>query len=220
MKRITWLGLFLSLAASPLLGLLLGQARAGGGETPIAATLLTDWGLALALLALVRWGERLPPASIGWQRPTWQDVGWGTLGFLIGALLFACTAPLLQAVGLGNTNAGIARLAQSSPATRLLIVVTAAVTEEILFRGYPIERLTTLTGRLPLAAVLTWALFTLLHLPFWGWGGALQIGLWSGIVVWLYARRRRLFACIWMHLLNDAYAFLLLPALLPTYLPR
>ncbi len=218
MNRRTWIGLFLALGASPLLGWLLGGARQAGGTAPLVSMLIGDWALALALLAWVRWGERLPLTSIGLRRLRWSDLTWSVGGFLIGVVTFMISTPLVAALGLESTAVGIQRLAQAPLGLRWVIVLTAGITEEILFRGYPIERLSALTGRLSLAAVLTWAVFTLLHLPFWGLGGALQIGLWSVVIVWLYVRRHSLGACMGMHILNDAYAFILLPMWLPQYL--
>lgn len=217
-RPATLVGLALALGGAPLLGLLLRAAR----PTPQAAgrftqTVVGDWALALALVALVLFWERLPLASIGFRRPAWRDLAWGVLGFLLGALAFAFTTPLVQALRLGDTGSGIARLAGLSIPFRVVIVLTAGITEEVLFRGYPIERLAAWTGRLGLSAALAYAVFVLLHLPFWGLGGTIQIGLWSVIVTWLYVRRRNLWPCILMHVLNDAYAFILLPTLFPSF---
>ncbi|MEM4290456.1 MAG: CPBP family intramembrane glutamic endopeptidase, partial [Nitrososphaerota archaeon] len=88
-------------------------------------------------------------------------------------------------------------------ALRIAVVITAGITEEILFRGYPIERLNSLTGRLGLSALIAYVVFVLPHIPFWGLGGTIQIGVWS-IVTILYIKRRNLPACILMHILNDA----------------
>lgn len=120
---------------------------------------------------------------------------------------------------MSSTSPGITQLAQTPIALRIAIVITAGITEEILFRGYPIERLTSMTGRVVLGAGIAYLVFVLLHIPFWGWGGTIQIGIWSLIVTALYVWRRDLPACMVMHLLNDAYAFILLPELFAQYLP-
>lgn len=46
-------------------------------------------------------------------------------------------------------------------------VVTAAVTEEVLFRGYAIERLEALTGRRWLAGTISLVFFVSVHLAAW-----------------------------------------------------
>jgi membrane protease YdiL (CAAX protease family) len=150
---------------------------------------------------------------------SWRDVLWGVVGFIVGAFSFILTTPLVNALGLSTTSGGIARLAQIPLVLRIGIVITAGVTEEILFRGYPIERLNNLTGRLSLAALIAYVVFVLLHIPFWGLGGTIQIGVWSIVVTILYVKRRNLPACMLMHILNDAYAFILLPMLFAQYLP-
>ncbi len=218
--RPTLVGLVLSLGSPVLLGLTLRPAQVETELTRwIVLTLVEDWGLALLLLALVLWWERRSLRSIGLTGMSGRDVLWGVVGFLVGALAFAITTPLMQALGLGTTGAGIARLAQAPVALRVVIALTAGITEEVLFRGYPIERLTELTGRLGLGAAIAYAVFVLLHLPFWGMGGTVQIGVWSLVVTLLYVRRRNLPACMLMHILNDLYAFILLPALFAPYLP-
>lgn len=141
------------------------------------------------------------------------------MGFIIGAPTFILTAPLVSALGLGTTSAGILELAQMSIALRIGIVLTAGITEEIMFRGYPIERINSLTeGRLGISALIAYVVFVLLHIPFWGLGGTLQIGVWNLVITILYVKRRNLPACMLMHILNDAYAFILLP-LFASYLP-
>ena len=145
---------------------------------------------------------------------TGQDLGWGLAGFILGILVFGLTTPLIKALNLGSTAGGITRLAELPLGLHLPMVFTAGITEEILFRGYPIERLNTLTGSLGLSAALAYVVFVLLHIPFWGLGPGIQIGVWSLLVTGLYVWRRNLPACMLMHILNDAFAFLLLPVLL------
>lgn len=144
---------------------------------------------------------------------------WYQETILIGAFSFILTMPLANVLGLDTTSAGISQLAQIPIGLRGGIVLTAGIAEELLFRGYPIERLTTLTGRLGLSAFIAYVVFVLLHIPFWGLGVTIQIGVWRGIVTVLYVKRRNLAACMLMHILNDAYAFILLPMVFARYLP-
>lgn len=210
----TFVGLFIALGLPFVLDLWLGK-RPEDLAIPSRAGLFAaeEWVLALGLLGLVLFWEERTLGSIGIKKMTWRDALWGVVGFVIGAFSFVLTTPLVSALGLGTTSGGIARLAQMPLALRVVIVITAGVTEEILFRGYPIERLNELTGSLGLAALIAYEAFVLLHIPFWGPGGAIQIGAWSIVVTLLYVWRRNLPACMLMHILNDAYAFLLLPML-------
>jgi membrane protease YdiL (CAAX protease family) len=184
-------------------------------EGPIRWLLLIGphWTIAGVVVALVLWGERRALASIGLERPTAMDVGWGMAAFVVGVLAFGVTRPIVQSLGLDATGGGIETLASLPLSVVVVIAITAGVTEEVLYRGYPIERLTELTGDVRVGAGLTLVVFTVAHVPFWGVGGALQIGAWTVVVTVLYVRRRNLVACILMHVCNDLFAFVVLPAL-------
>ncbi len=216
----TFVGLFVALGLPFVingLGLLLGAQREDLLR-PSALLMVEEWAVTLILLAIVFLWEKKSLASIGIKKMSWQDVLWGIIGFVIGALSFLLTSPVVNALGLGTTSSGILQLAQTPLALRVGIVLTAGVTEEILARGYPIERLYSLTNRLGLSALIAYVAFLLLHIPFWGLGGSIQIGIWSIVITILYIKRRNLLACMLMHILNDAYAFILLP-LFAQYLP-
>jgi membrane protease YdiL (CAAX protease family) len=72
--------------------------------------------------------------------------------------------------------------------------------EELLYRGYAIERLSMLTGTRWLAAAISIAAFGLAHIPAWGTGFALAADLPFGIVMTLfYLWRRDLLANILAH---------------------
>lgn len=215
----TYAGLFVALGLPFISDMLLGKRP---GDMAISSrvilTIAQEWILALILLGIVFFWEHQSSASIGIKKMSGFDMLWGVVGFVVGALSFILTMPIVNALGLGTTSVGITQLAQVPIFLRVAVVITAGITEEILFRGYPIERLSSLTGRLGLGAFISYMVFVLLHIPFWGIGGTIQIGVWSLIVTLLYVKRRNLPACILMHILNDAYAFILLPMLFAQYL--
>ena len=101
-------------------------------------------------------------------------------------------------------------LAMPLPAL-IALIITTAVTEEILFRGYPVERLGRLTGSIWLGAALSLGLFVLPHLSFFGPQWLLYQGAAVVMAYVLYVWRRNLFACMLMHFLGNA--MLLIPAL-------
>lgn len=180
----------------------------------ILLQLAVKWTVALALLGIVLLWEREPLGSIGLRPLTRGDVIWAFVGFLIAGALMGGTIPLLNVLGLGTTETGVRRLGEFSIPLRALMVLTAAITEEIQYRGYPIERLNRLTGNLYLSAAITYIIFVALHISFWTIGGAVQIGLTSIVLYALYLRRRNLTACMLMHALNNAIAFLVVPEFL------
>jgi len=91
---------------------------------------------------------------------------------------------------------------------RVGMVLTAAVTEEIDSRGYLIERLQAITGSASLAAVLAYFIFLLEHVASWDLAHALRTSLWMTPLILLYLWRRNLLACMSLHFLVDATAFL------------
>jgi len=213
----TYVGLALSLGW-PLL--ILPFRKHGTTLTPsrARAAMTFQWGVTLILLWILWFWEGQSLASIGIRPITVQDVLWGVSGFFLGVPVFPLSARVIRSMGLGTVGGGITRLARLPIHIRIAMVFTAAITEEILFRGYPIERLASLTGHLWLGAAVAYGVFVLVHLPWWGAGGTIQIGLWSVVITALYVTTRSLSACMLMHVLNDAYAFLVLPRFFPQYL--
>ena len=83
-------------------------------------------------------------------------------------------------------------VAGGAPAWLLLVMVlTASVTEELLFRSYPIERLARLTGKRWPGALLSLAAFVAFHLHGWNLGHVVGVVLPLGAVMTgLYLWRR------------------------------
>ena len=90
----------------------------------------------------------------------------------------------------------------------VLIVVRAAVAEEILFRGYPIERLEEISSSRAVAGIVTCTVFTLDHVGFWGWHHIFVAGAAGSALTLLYFWRRNIFVNMLAHFIVDAVAFL------------
>lgn len=93
--------------------------------------------------------------------------------------------------------------------------ITGSFTEEVLFRSYPIERLTQITGRRWLAGLVSTLAFTLLHLLTWDWIHVATVVLPGSILLTLfYLWRRSLAFVVIVHAVINA-PLLLLPLLGP-----
>lgn len=206
------IGLALLVLGFPALGVGARALREDTLEGAVLATLIKDWIVVLALIGLTLMLERRSLASMGFRRPTWKQMAWGFVVFLAGGLVFTLGRSLLASLSTGTTEEGVRTLADLSLAIRIGIVLTAGIAEEIIFRGYLIERLNDVIGRLWLAATLSWAIFVWGHLPFWGVGGTLQIGLGGILITVLYAKTRSIWPCAFAHVLNHIVAFLVIPA--------
>jgi uncharacterized protein len=169
------------------------------------------WGCAVAILLWLTLAERLPLSSIGFRRPTWRGVVVGILtGMVITAIMvvqFAVIIPLFHL----STASIIARkqAIMSTPYWyRVLLVLRAAVTEEILFRGYLIEKVRQLSRSTSLAVIVSVAAFTYAHLRGWGSVQLISVSASGLVLALLYVWRRDLPSNMLAHFLADAAGFL------------
>jgi membrane protease YdiL (CAAX protease family) len=167
------------------------------------------WALVALVLLYVRLVERRPLSSIGF-RPA------GISGLLLGVLAGVTTLAGLAAVYFVlfpalhvNENQQMNQLIATPFWWRFISVVRAAVGEEVLFRGYAIERTQELTGSLKIASILSCAVFALEHVGPWGWGHLLIAGFGGAMLTLLYLWRRNLWVNIIAHFIVDGAAVLL-----------
>lgn len=188
--------------------------RAGSGAAAAGQAALA--GLTVCVLLVLRFGEGAPLATIGLVRPHLRSIVVG-LGIGIGVFV------VLAAIALGLSKFGLFEDVQASGIVlawsvpfRIVVAAAAGVMEEILYRGYAIERFAALVRRRWLAAVLALAAFALAHVPFWGWAAIATPLLGGAFFTLLYLWRRDLIACIVAHSTIDLIGIVLLPALAET----
>lgn len=181
-------------------------------ETPIGARVGREivWiGFSILLLVWVLKVERLPLASIGLIRPTWSTLGWGLVATVaLLATILLSFAVIVPALGLSQNAATTASVVKVPIWLLITTAIVAGISEELLYRGYAIERLTFLTGHRWLAAAIAAAVFLILHLS---WGAAQMVIVLFGtaIFVGLYLWRRDLPCVMIAHILADLVGFLL-----------
>ena len=168
------------------------------------------WILTLLLLAYVRFIERRPLSSIGLRRPTWKTVLLGVLGALVMvAGMAAIYMVIFPALGQSTDEATIDAVRSTPLWFRVALILRAAVFEEILYRGFMIERLTELMRVRWLAALISVTAFTLAHLGGWAWPHLMIAGFGGIVLTSLYLYRRDLASNMTAHFLTDAVGFLL-----------
>jgi membrane protease YdiL (CAAX protease family) len=186
-------------------------ARAAGvdlpGDGPVTALWL-NWLAVALLLGYVRFVERQTLASLLLTRPSRSDLEYAVLAW--GVVM--AWSWLIGLIRPQPPNEGTDTITALPVVAVAALVVTAAVTEEILFRAYPIERLTALTGRRAIGVAVSAALFVAPHLTFFSLDWLLYQGIGTLAVYVLYLWRRNLPACMLLHLLSNA------PILIPTVL--
>lgn len=176
---------------------------------------LTKWLVVVVFFGWVVFAEKRPLESMGFRTPSFKALIYGGIGGGIAAFLFGNV--------LGGWLVGLLELEPSSETMnellslplhqRFSIAATAAITEELLYRGYPIERLEESFGNLWLAGSLSILLFVGVHLPVWTYTAIIPMSLISLVLVLLYVRYRNLWVVILAHFVVDALGLIVFPAL-------
>jgi membrane protease YdiL (CAAX protease family) len=198
----TWIGLFLSLFAL----LLVRQAVSHFSPTlTFTAALWKEsliWVSAIALLLVIRRGERWPLTSVGIGTSRWwKSILWG----LVIAVSCAVVGGVLGALTHYGHGPGSEALEKLPLWLITLIVFRAGVVEEFFYRGYAIERLQALGLNRYWAAAIPLIIFSLGH---WTGGAAnIVIALALGVILTIfYLWRRDLIANMIGHFMVDFVA--------------
>lgn len=212
MSQLLYFGLLLALAAPPLLLALYKRARV---KSFSLAPRLTLWALAIVVLFISALKIEAWRAYLGLQWPSWQSLGLATLAVFITLLVFGVHQYLQRKLG-ENSSEKLRRFQEFmgfSFGYRIFLVVTAAVTEEVLYRGYAIGIGQHLLGSVWLAYIASVVAFTLPHIR-WGIAHLLPVFITALVLTLLFAFTQNLWACIFAHAIVDAVGFLIMPAVM------
>lgn len=189
-------------AATPLVVSLIGRVAAPEhGDTVLIGGLAAMWVFAITVYVLLRHIPGTP------ARPTIR-LGWADLGIAVGVgIVGALLVPVLTLAAtlvLGETG-----LATTAGQVQVLIlaasILTAAVTEEVLYRASPIELLVARRAPGWLVFALPWALFVVAHLGSWNLAHIIGVVVPLGaLLTGLYLWRRNLTVNIVAHAIIDA----------------
>ncbi|WP_201314622.1 CPBP family intramembrane glutamic endopeptidase [Dyella sp. EPa41] len=170
------------------------------------------WLATLALLRYVRAVERRPLTSIGLVRPQAPalalGVAAGVVVTIVMGMLYLVVLPTLHLADQVANTANARLLAMTPLWWRLLSCVRAAVAEEVMFRGYAMERLQELTGSRSVALWASCAAFTLAHVGAWGWSHVIVVAVGGLAFSLLYLWKRNLWVNITAHLIVDVVSML------------
>lgn len=180
-----------------------------GSSGPSAGDPWKWFGAALLLVVVVA-VERRGLGSLLIRRPTSRDIEWVLYAF--GAVM--SWAWLIGLIAPQRNNDGIETVIALGVVGVLALIVTAAVTEEIVYRGFLAERLGELFGGGQAArwfgAATSLAIFVLPHLVFFGQSWLLHQLPGAAAIAAIALVRRNLPAAMLLHLLIN------LPMLIPT----
>jgi membrane protease YdiL (CAAX protease family) len=203
-----------------LVGLLLcfglPEIGIGGAVAPgdgIGSRVLREgiwWAFGATIVLWVVRVERLPLSSIGLKRPRWSSLGWAlAAAVLMLASVMLSYAVIIPAFGLTMNHAATRGVIAAPLWLQTMMMIRAGVVEEILYRGYPIERIEWLTGSRWIAGLAAAAVFVIAHLAYWGAAQLIVVAFGAAILTALYLWRRDLVANMIAHVLTDLVGFML-----------
>lgn len=168
------------------------------------------WVAVIVALLYVALVERRPFSSIGFRRPGIADLVIAVVAGVVSIVglvaIYALVFPLLHL----QVNIAVVNRIMSTPFWyRFFLVTRAAVAEEVLFRGYPMERIREWTGSRWIGAVVSCAAFTYAHLGSWGAAQLIVAGFGGVLLSALYLWRRNLYANMLAHWVADGIGFLI-----------
>lgn len=188
---------------------------ANPGEVSVGLALVGEW-VALSWLVFL-WVPRVEKetaGSLGVGRFRRRYLVWGVLVYLLVLVASTVSGLLLAYVGLPSLRSLQPLIQGYSVFTLVGLFLTGTFLEEVFYRGYLIERMTVLTKHRWVAALVSWLLFTLVHLKFFGVGPTIDTSVISAALVLLYLKEKSVWPCVVVHGINDALAFLIFPLLM------
>lgn len=207
-SSITILGLGLSLAVPAIYVLWINPIFIKPNIDEPMLTLMNlgiFWIFALVMLLFTIKVEKSSLATIGWRPLSWK---WILAAIGIGILL-SLLVPVLTYLAskvIPSTDAGtISNVTSNFPWWVLLLsVITAGITEEILFRGYPLERLLNSTNNKWISAGVSLIFFVAIHAMGWNFAHIVGVVVPLGIALTaLYLWRRNLLFVMIVHIVID-----------------
>ena len=171
--------------------------------------------VAVVLFLVVVW-ERNSLSSLGLRSVNVRSIAWGlAIAAFILYVLPPIEARVLGVLRPGGFEEGLTKLRELPVWSVVLAIVLGGAAEEILYRGYAVERIGTLTGNLWLAGVISVIVFAAAHIPMWGRRSALATLISGAVLTGFYLWQRDLTACIFAHIVTDFMGILISPPVSP-----
>jgi CAAX protease family protein len=205
----------LAIAWGGILLLISPASRLLGDPQRLSANILGQlalWSLFAAILVIVIKWERRPLGSMWLQPFHWSSIGWGVI-YTLFALLVVMPARewVRRAVGLPGFASGMEKILALPIWFRIFAALTAGVVEDLLFFGFTLTRLATVTGSLVVAAAITVVASAAVHIPNWGVGPSISFVAGGIPAAAFFIWRKDLLAMIVAHACIDLWALAVTP---------
>jgi uncharacterized protein len=162
--------------------------------------------LAVSVLIILRRWQHQPLTSIGLGALRARSVALALFLILFFRFVFLpLTLFALTSLGLAGWDAGVAALGALPTWYLTLAVIIGPTVEEILYRGYAIQTLASISGSRAIAVIVSTTAFGLAHVPGWGWGPATSALLSGAVAAVFYVWTRDLNALILSHVVTDFF---------------
>ena len=157
----------------------------------IGLALVVEWvTLSFLVFFWIPKVEKKNLASIGLGKLKRRHLAWGVLAYVLVLVASSISGIILQSVGLPSLRSLQPMIKGFGFATLFGLFLTGTFLEEVFYRGYLIERMTVLTNHRWVAAFMSWLLFTLVHLKFFGLGPTIDTSVISAALVLLYMKEK------------------------------
>lgn len=163
------------------------------------------WIVALVLILLVKKYEKRALSSIGIFKTSFKTIAFGAiLGILLSVTVPLCTLLINKILPAQTTTDVINNALQLSVPLLFFSIITAAITEELIFRGYLLTRLLDRGINKHICAFISIIPFSLIHLNNWSlnhiFGVVLPLGI---LLTYLYMWKRNLVFVMLVHFFID-----------------
>lgn len=191
------------------------------GEDPGFPPQFPNLWLGLASVAVVgwlylRWDRETWHASAVFRRPSWSELTAALLAAVVGIGIVIGFNRLAPGVGLEPHDPGRIETTIGLVSVLFGAVVVAPVAEEVLFRGMLLGHLIGRGSGVLIAAGVSVLLFGLMHVFVAGLSSVVVTALLGALLTALRLWYDNLVGAWLMHLLVNAWAFLVALAVLPT----
>lgn len=206
-KSITWVGFVLSAFGYLLIVTitkmpLLDKVMTDQGLSILGLILV--WLLSALLLVIVKFGEKQSFDSIGFKPITFKEV---LLAIGIGIVLSIAVPVLTLLISqiLPASDGGMETVAANTTWWLMLIsILTAGITEEIIFRGYLIERVDEISSKKVLGLIISVIAFVLPHTLSWNLTHVIAVVIPMGtLLALIYLWKRNLVLNMIIHIVID-----------------
>lgn len=172
---------------------------------------IRKWLLAVLVILIIWFWEKRKLESAGIKKPKIKTVllavMFGVISVISGVIVLGVFINFLG-IEPPETLSGITRLPLI---IKLLTITTAAITEELFYRGYAIERIGELSGSYNLAGLISGLIFLGIHYNSWKLAGAIPQFIFTVSLVVFYLKKRNLIASIIMHWVINFLMLIVLP---------